>query len=128
MSVGTVFQIPWTYLGQEKASHCPTDGPWSIRWQKYHAPAWPRAALEMLRKNGFLTAAMALRDDSLPVDAPVLKEADKLAIIMGREGDGLTDLTLSLCDHTVRIPMSNGVDSLNVAAASAVAFYEMRHR
>ena len=82
--------------------------------------------MSILRKLGFKTAAMALKDDTLPVDDPELAQVDKLAIILGSEGDGLTESTIADCDYTVKIPMYHGVDSLNVAAASAVAFWELR--
>ena len=107
VSMGTVFQIPWTYIGSE-ISH------------------WPEPGMDTLRKLGFKTTAMALRDDSLSVDDPELAQVEKLAIILGSEGDGLTDHTIADCDYTVKIPMYHGVDSLNVAAASAVAFWELR--
>lgn len=107
VSMGTVFQIPWTFIGSE-ISH------------------WPQPGMEQLTQMGFRTAAMALKDDSLSVDDPRLSQLDKLAIILGSEGDGLTDHTIADCDYTVRIPMYHGVDSLNVAAASAVAFWELR--
>ncbi len=100
VSMGTVFQIPWTYL-----------------------PRWPD--LEQLQRFGFKTAAMALREDSVSVDDARLHAEEKLAIILGTEGDGLKDATISGSDYTVRIPMYHGVDSLNVAAASAVAFWEL---
>lgn len=109
VSMGTVFQVPWTRIG---------DGP----------EQWPHPGLERLGKLGFRTAAMALREDSLSLDDPRLREADKLAIVLGTEGDGLADHTIAGCDYTVRIPMAHGVDSLNVAAASAVAFWELRAR
>ena len=109
VSMGTVFQIPWTYIGSE-ISH------------------WPEPGMDTLRKLGFKTTAMALRDDSLSVDDPELAQVEKLAIILGSEGDGLTDDTISASDYTVKIPMYHGVDSLNVAAASAVAFWELRAR
>ena len=102
VSMGTVFQIPWTYL---------EDG-WT----------------EKLRALGFKTAAMALRDDSYSIDAPQLRAEEKLAVVLGSEGDGLADGTIAACDYTVKIPMFHGVDSLNVAAASAVAFWELRPR
>ena len=105
VSMGTVFQVPWTYL----------DG-------------WPEAGLALLKGAGFATAAMALTDDSCAVDDPRLKAMGKLAIVLGTEGDGLSHETIARCDYTVKIPMSHGVDSLNVAAASAVAFWEMRAR
>ena len=104
VSMGTVFQIPWTYLGK--------DGPWT----------------ETLRALGFSTAAMALKRDSLRLDDPRLRSCEKLAVVLGTEGDGLSDGTLADCDYTVMIPMAHGVDSLNVAAASAVAFWELGKR
>lgn len=104
VSMGTVFQIPWTYL--------PDDVPYT----------------DTLRALGFKTAAMALREDSLSIDDARLAEVDKLAVVLGTEGDGLADATIAHCDYTVRIPMSHGVDSLNVAAASAVAFYQLGRR
>ncbi len=107
VSMGTVFQIPWTFLGSE-ISH------------------WPHPGMERLNAMGFKTAAMALSDDSVSIDDPCLAAEDKLAIILGSEGDGLTDSTIAQCDYTVKIPMYHGVDSLNVAAASAVAFWELR--
>ena len=99
VSMGTVFQVPWTYLLE----------------------GWPQT----LRALGFTTAAMALCDASLPIYAPQLKRADRLAVVLGTEGDGLAESTIAACDCTVRIPMTHGVDSLNVAAASAVAFYQL---
>lgn len=101
VSMGTVFQIPWAYL--------PEGEPWQ----------------ELLHRLGFKTAAMALRDDSLKVSDTRLMEEEKLAIVLGTEGDGLAADTIACCDYTVKIPMTHGVDSLNVAAASAVAFYQM---
>ena len=101
VSMGTVFQVPWTYL--------PADTDWQ----------------ETLHTLGFRTAAMALRDDSVRLDDPRLAAERKLAVVMGTEGDGLADATIAACDYTVRIPMHHGVDSLNVAAASAVAFYQL---
>ncbi|MBR5510455.1 MAG: RNA methyltransferase [Lachnospiraceae bacterium] len=102
VSMGTVFQIPWTFIGNDD-------------------PHW----LSHLKKLGFQTAAMALSDDSVPINDPNLMSEEKLAIILGTEGDGLADVTLEDCDYTVRIPMAHGVDSLNVAAASAVAFWQL---
>ena len=109
VSMGTVFQIPCTYIGEETAD-------------------WPGPGMERLAALGFRTAAMALREDSLSIDDPRLKAEDKLAVVLGTEGDGLADATIAACDYTVRIPMFHGVDSLNVAAASAVAFWELRRR
>jgi tRNA G18 (ribose-2'-O)-methylase SpoU len=109
VSMGTVFQIPWTYLGDEMAQ-------------------WPQEGMERLHKLGFKTAAMALCDDSVSIDDPQLLAEEKLAIILGTEGDGLTETTIADCDYTVKIPMSHGVDSLNVAAASAVACWQLGNR
>lgn len=109
VSMGTVFQIPWTFLGQE-------------------ADTWPQPGLQLLRKLGFKTAAMALTDNALSIADPRLMAEEKLAIILGTEGDGLAYSTIADCDYTVRIPMSHGVDSLNVAAASAVAFWQLGGR
>ena len=109
VSMGTVFQVPWTRIG---------DSP----------EQWPHPGLERLRDLGFRTAAQALREDSLSIDDPRLGREEKLAIVLGTEGDGLADHTIAGCDYTVRIPMAHGVDSLNVAAASAVAFWELRAR
>ena len=109
VSMGTVFQIPWARIGNTAAD-------------------WPEAGLEQLRKLGFKTAAMALSDRSVSIDDPVLKAEEKLAIVLGTEGSGLLDATIEGCDNTVKIPMSHDVDSLNVAAASAVAFWELRYQ
>lgn len=106
VSMGTVFQVPWTFLGEQE-------------WE------WPGPGLENLRRLGFKTAAMALREDTIGIDSPELAAQERLAIILGTEGDGLAEETIRACDYTVRIPMSHGVDSLNVAAASAVAFWEL---
>lgn len=99
VSMGTVFQIDWTFLEND--------------------------TLEEIKALGFKTVAMALKDDSISINDPKLMQEDKLAVIMGTEGDGLSDSTISDCDYTVKIPMHHGVDSLNVAAASAVAFYQL---
>ena len=107
VSMGTVFQIPWTYIGEDV-----TD--------------WPAQGMERLKALGFKTAALALSDDSVSIDDPKLLSEEKLAVILGSEGDGLTDTTIAGCDYTVKIPMTHGVDSLNVAAASAVAFWQLR--
>lgn len=107
VSMGTVFQIPWTFIGDSIAD-------------------WPEAGMQRLCSLGFKTAAMALSDDSVSIDDPRLAAEEKLAIILGSEGDGLTDTTIADCDYTVKIPMYHDVDSLNVAAASAVAFWELR--
>lgn len=105
VSMGTVFQIPWTYF-DKKAS-------------------WPEDGMRTVKDLGFKTVAMALREDSYSIDDPELLEEEKLAVILGTEGDGLASQTIADCDYTVMIPMSHGVDSLNVAAASAVAFWEL---
>ena len=107
VSMGTVFQIPWTRIGDS-------------------ADQWPQAGLQRLQKLGFKTAALALSDRSVSVDDPALVAEHKLAIVLGTEGDGLSPRTIASCDYTVRIPMSHGVDSLNVAAAGAVAFWQLR--
>ena len=109
VSMGTIFQIPWAYIGESPAD-------------------WPQAGMNRLRELGFRTAAMALRDDSVRMDDKALMAEEKLAIILGTEGDGLSGSTIADCDYTVRIPMSHGVDSLNVAAASAVAFWQLGKR
>ena len=106
VSMGTIFQIPWAYIGE-----APSD--------------WPQRGMGWLRELGFRTAAMALRDNSVSIDDKSLMAEKKLAIILGTEGDGLSGSTIADCDYTVRIPMSHGVDSLNVAAASAVAFWQL---
>ena len=102
VSMGTVFQVPWTYMSEN----------------------W----MAELKALGFKTAAMALKKDSYAIDDPALREVDKLAVILGTEGEGLLDSTIDESDYTVKIPMYHGVDSLNVAAASAVAFWELRSR
>ena len=107
VSMGTIFQIPWTIMD---------------------AGDWPGPGMDKLRSLGFTTAAMALCDDSLNIEDKRLLSEEKLAVILGTEGDGLAAGTIAACDFTVRIPMSHGVDSLNVAAASAVAFWQLRKR
>ncbi len=106
--MGTVFQIPWTYFHKKIE--------------------WPKDGMKLLEKLGFKTVAMALRDDSVSIDDPQLLAEEKLAIILGTEGDGLANETIADCDYMVKIPMSHDVDSLNVAAASAVAFWELGKR
>ena len=106
VSMGTVFQVPWAQLGETSAD-------------------WPGQGLARLRAMGFKTAAMALSDRSVPIDDEALAAEPKLAIVLGTEGDGLAHATIAACDYTVKIPMSHGVDSLNVAAASAVAFWQL---
>lgn len=115
VSMGTVFQVPWTRIGADASG---TPG--------HPSAAWADTGIPLLRSLGFKTAALALSDDSISLDDPVLKQADKLAVVLGTEGDGLAPQTIAHCDYTVRIPMKHGVDSLNVAAASAVAFWELR--
>ena len=105
VSMGSVFLVPWTWIDEANDD------------QRY---------LDELRQLGFRTAAMALSDDSITLDDPILKQQERLAIIMGTEGDGLPKTTIAAADFVVRIPMAHGVDSLNVAAASAVAFWELR--
>lgn len=115
VSMGTVFQIPWTYLSAGPSADVPPR-----KDASYHV-----SYVEQLKNLEFLTVAMALRDQSLSITDPALANAKKLAIILGTEGEGLAQETIDACDHTVMIPMSHGVDSLNVAAASAVAFFEI---
>ena len=109
VSMGTVFQVPWTRIGATKED-------------------WPGAGLDLLLHLGFKAAALALSHDSVTLDDPQLKAEEKLALVLGTEGDGLAAETIAQCDYTVLIPMQHGVDSLNVAAASAVAFWELRAR
>lgn len=111
VSMGTVFQIPWTFLDAE------TELSSSIS-----------SNIKYLQKLGFKTVAMALSENSVCIDYPPLMAEEKLAIVLGTEGDGLAQTTIADCDYTVRIPMSHGVDSLNVAAASAVAFWQLGYR
>lgn len=105
VSMGTIFQIPWTYFDKKSS--------------------WPEEGMKSIQNLGFKTVAMALRDDSFSIDDPKLLAEEKLAIVLGTEGDGLASQTIADCDYTVKIPMSHGVDSLNVAAASAIAFWEL---
>ena len=105
VSMGTVFQIPWTFFEDSRQ--------------------WPEGGIRLLRELGFSTAAMALREDAVSIDDPMLRKEEKLAVVLGTEGDGLAAEAIENCDYVVRIPMSHGVDSLNVAAASAVAFWEL---
>lgn len=109
VSMGTVFQVPWAQIGT-----CPAD--------------WPENGIAQLHSLGFKTAAMALSDRSVSIDDSALSAEPKLAIVLGTEGDGLAHSTIAACDYTVKIPMSHGVDSLNVAAASAVAFWQLGNR
>lgn len=105
VSMGTIFQIPWTILAAEE---------------------WPDQGMNKLRALGFKTAAMALCENSVSIDDKWFVSEEKLAVVLGTEGDGLAASTIAECDYTVQIPMSHGVDSLNVAAASAVAFWELQ--
>ena len=105
VSMGTVFHIPWTYVDK--------------------SVEWPDEGMKFLHDMGFKTAAFALKDDSVGIDDPQLMSEEKLAVLLGTEGDGLATETIADCDYTVKIPMSHGVDSLNVAAASAVAFWQL---
>ena len=113
VSMGTVFQIPWTFIQDNNEMRCQRE------------ILWPRQAITELREMGYKTAALALTDDSVGIDNPELMQEEKLAIILGTEGEGLMDRTIEMCDYTVKIPMSHDVDSLNVAAASAVAFWQL---
>ena len=107
VSMGTVFQVPWAYLPDASDA---------------------AEAVKLLRELGFRSAAMALCEDSVSIDDPAVSAANRLAVVLGTEGEGLSPATIAACDVTVRIPMQHGVDSLNVAAASAVAFWELRKR
>ena len=109
VSMGTIFQVPWTRIGSSSAD-------------------WPQPGLRRLKDLGFRTAAMALSDTAVTIEDPRLLAEEKLAIVLGTEGDGLAETTIADCDYTVCIPMAPGVDSLNVAAASAVAFWQLRAR
>ena len=109
VSMGTVFQIPWTFIGQNSSD-------------------WPQPRLQRLQAMGFKTAALALDDRAVSIEDRQLNQESKLAVILGTEGDGLSLQTIAACDYTVKIPMSHGVDSLNVAAAGAVAFWQLRCR
>lgn len=113
VSMGTIFQIPWTFFDNRDAH------------SDSQSIAWPQPGLSLLQDLGFRTAAMALSSDSISIDDPRLLSEEKLAIVLGTEGDGLAEQTIADCDYTVRIPMAHGVDSLNVAAASAVAFWQL---
>ena len=108
VSMGTVFQVPWTIFPEKEK--------------------WPEDGMAKLQKLGFKTAAMALRNDTVNIDDSGLMSKEKLAIVLGTEGDGLCEDTIANCDYTVKIPMAHGVDSLNVAAASAVAFWQLGNR
>lgn len=107
VSMGTVFQVPWTRIGSEVGE-------------------WPHPGIDRLKALGFKACALALKDDSVSLDDEALCSEEKLAFIFGTEGDGLCDATIDACDYTVKIPMAHGVDSLNVAAASAVTFWQLR--
>ena len=108
VSMGTAFQIPWTYFDKQIT--------------------WPMEGQAFLKEQGFQTVAMALRDDTVNIDDPGLHKEEKLAIVLGTEGEGLTSSSIASCVYTVKIPMSHGVDALNVAAASAVAFWQLGRR
>ena len=146
VSMGTVFQVPWTYLGKQVfdvkcVTNTPEGGTHKFKARmadcddgidlqngenaKSAAIEWTVSGIELLHKLGFKTAAMALNDKSISIADPSLMAEEKLAIVLGTEGNGLADKTIADCDYTVRIPMSHGVDSLNVAAASAIAFWQL---
>lgn len=143
VSMGTVFQVPWTRIGEEADAGASlsaaadtgtgTEASASARKRTKGRPgqpsaAWAREGIPLLRRLGFTTAAMALSDDSVSLDDERLARVGKLALVFGTEGDGLAHETIAQCDYTVRIPMKHDVDSLNVAAASAVAFWQLRAR
>ena len=119
VSMGTVFQIPWTYI---------TFDTLGLAHNKADHGIWPEFGMEQLHSMGFRTASMALRNDTIDIHDPELKQIDRLAVILGTEGEGLKTETIDSSDYTVKIPMYHGVDSLNVAAASAVAFWELGRR
>lgn len=127
VSVGTVFQIPWTFLGQTKKTYS-----WvredcaEMNIYGFDEQSWPQRGMQQLNRLGFRTAAMCLDENSISVDDERLAAEPKLAVILGNEGDGLAKTTIASCDYTVKIPMAHGVDSLNVAAASAVIFWQLR--
>ena len=116
VSMGNVFQIPWTYLDSNEEEY---------NDERQRCAGLVKENFDLLRENGFKTVAMALKDDSIRLDDERLKKEDKLAVIMGNEGDGLSDAAIAMSDYKVIIPMAHEVDSLNVAAASAVAFWEL---
>lgn len=117
VSMGTVFQIPWTYITRE-----------TLEEKNTNISAWPESGMSKLGSMGFKIASMALRNDTVDIFDDRLKREEKLAIVLGTEGDGLGVSTIEMSDYTVKIPMYHGVDSLNVAAASAVAFWELGRR
>ncbi len=119
VSMGTVFQVPWGRIGTDvegKGAH----------GNVARTGGWTHTGIPLLHEAGFKVAAMALSDDSIAMDDPILQTEEKLALVLGTEGEGLSAAAIAAADHVVRIPMSNGVDSLNVAAASAIAFWQMR--
>lgn len=134
VSMGTVFQVPWTRIGCEDGCEDESGGkadennrkPGKAGKPGDPGAAWAEKGIPLLKSLGFTTAAMALSDDSVPLDDATLNSAEKIALVFGTEGDGLAQSTIAQCDYTVRIPMAHGVDSLNVAAASAVAFWQFR--
>ena len=127
VSVGTVFQIPWTYLGRKKKTYSWMRGDCAdMDLYDFDEQSWPDRGMRQLKEMGFRTAAMCLDERSICIDDPVLMKEQKLALILGNEGDGLSGQTIASCDYAVRIPMEHGVDSLNVAAAGAVAFWQLR--
>ena len=140
VSMGTVFQVPWAYLPDEHWQSLVHDNGFEsvamalredakVLWTVLPGGSyWPEQGIAALQELGFYTVAMALKEDSVPMDDPSLKTHEKLAILLGTEGDGLASDTIAETDATVLIPMTHGVDSLNVAAASAVAFWELAGR
>lgn len=103
--MGTVFQVPWTFIQDENEIRCQRE------------IFWPKQAITELKQMGYKTAALALKDDSVSIDDPNLMQEERLAVILGTEGDGLMKETMELCDYTVKIPMAHGVDSLNVGSS-----------
>lgn len=121
VSMGAVFQIPWTRIGEDVQGV-------GVHGNVMRAGGWAETGIPLLHDLGFKTVALALSDDSVSLDDPALNAEERLALVLGTEGDGLSPATVARCDYTVRIPMYHNVDSLNVAAASAVAFWQLRMR
>ncbi len=119
VSMGNVLNVPWTYIG------CETSGK-GVHGNVNRLGGWCESGISQLRSTGFKSVALALREDAVSLDDPKLKECSRLAIVLGTEGEGLSDRTIQECDFVACIPMAHGVDSLNVAAASAIAFWELR--
>ena len=118
MSMGAVFKIPWTYIGSD-VSGCHAHG------NVARNGGWTQTGIPQLHEAGFEVVSLALSEDAVPIDSPALKHTERLALVLGTEGEGLSDTTIAKSDHIAVIPMSHGVDSLNVSVASAIAFWEL---